>query len=61
MLLCDPNFFGASPEGKLVPFIFELNGTKAEFNSSDLGDKTSQIISYDLPFEKFPEFDEQIK
>lgn len=61
MLLCDPNFYGTSPEGKGIPFIFELNGETAKFNSSDLGDKKSQIISYDFPFEKFSEFDEQIK
>lgn len=61
MLLCDPNFFGALSDGKSIPFIFELNGTKAEFNSSDLGDTYSQIISYDFPFDKFPEFNEQIR
>lgn len=61
MLLCDPNFYGTSLDGKGIPFIFELNGSNAKFDSSNLGDKKSQIISYDFPFEKFSEFDEQTK
>lgn len=61
MLLCDPNFYGTSPEGKGIPFIFKLDEKNAKFNSKDLGDTKSQIISYDFPFDKFPEFEEQIR
>lgn len=61
MLLCDPNFYGTSIDGKGIPFIFELITSTAKFNSSDLGDKNPKIISYDFPFDKFPEFNEQTK
>ena len=61
MLLCDPNFYGRTPEGKGIPFIFELVEGNSKFDSSNLGDEKTQIVNYDFPFEKFSEFSEQTK
>lgn len=59
-VLCDPNFFGAnSDRTRRIPFIFEFNGKKSQFNSREYGDINSQIITYDFPFKKFPEFEEK--